>query len=313
MTKRTRCLLLALLTLCLAAAPAALAAGGTDAPDQTAAAPAQTPAGAKEADAAPQQTPAAPTQTPAVPEDGWLKKGTKTYYLVDGQPVTGWQTIEGARYYFRSDGRRASGWTLIKGKSYYFGEDGQPYTGLRYVRQTGEMYMFSPVGVLQKSGPVFVYGQQYDVGPDGELIGYLTESSAMAEAVLDEIGWDLRAAFDWSASLTYYGKETRAPEDAVHSDWYATYGFTYRYGNCYVLAATFYEMARLLGCDVYYVEGGVGSYDGQIVDHGWTEMVIDGETYVFDPAFTNEEHVDGFQIQYEQVGTWYYFDPVRVP
>ena len=285
MRKRILSLLLALLTAGCLASPGALADGGTASPE--------------------------PTQT--APADGWLEKNGETYYLADGEPVTGWRAIDGARYWFRPDGRRASGWTLIRGKSYYFGEDGQPYTGLRYVRQTGKMYLFSPLGVLQEDGPVEVYGQQYEIGPGGELAGYLSDSSAMAAAVLDEIGWDLRAAFDWSAAMTYYGKETRAPEDAVHSDWYATYGFSYLCGNCYVMAATFYQMARLLGCEVYYIEGGVGSYNGQIVDHGWTELVVDGETCVFDPAFTNEEHVDGFQIHYTQPGTWYYFDPVRVP
>ena len=257
--------------------------------------------------------PPVPEQTEAPVPDGWLEKNGQTYYMVQGEPLTGWQTIDGARYWFRPDGRRASGWTLISGRTFYFGPDGQAYTGLRYMHDTGKMYLFSPVGVLQKGGSVFIYGRQYAVERGGALIGYLSESSAMAAAVLDEIGWDLRAAFDWSASLTYYGRETRAPEGVVHSDWYATYGFSYLYGNCYVMASTFYQMAKLLGYDAYYIEGGVGSYDGTVIDHSWVEMVIDGQLYVFDPDFTNEEGEDGFQIWYEKPHTWWYWQPVRVP
>lgn len=283
MAKRILSLILFLWTLCALVAPAALADSGE------------------------------PEAAAADQTDGWLEENGLTYYLADGERVTGWRTIDGGRYYFRPDGRRASGWTLIKGKSYYFGDDGLAYTGLRYVRQTGKMYLFSSAGVLQKGGTVSVFGKPYATAPGGALEGYLTESSGMAAAVLDEIGWDLRAAFTWSSTLPYYGRETRAPEGAVHSDWYATYGFTYRYGNCYVMAATFYQMAKLLGCEVYYIEGGVGSYDGSVIDHSWTEMVIDGELYVFDPDFTNEEGIDGFQIWYEKPNTWWYYQPVRVP
>lgn len=249
----------------------------------------------------------------AAPAEGWTERDGLTYYYAGGVPVTGWQTIDGARYYFRADGRRASGWTLIEGKSYYFGSDGLAYTGPRYVRQTDKMYKFSPFGVLQKGEYAYVYGQRYALAPDGSLEGYLSPSSAMAAAVLDQAGWTLRAAFDWSASLPYQNRSLRAPDDAVHSDWYATYGFSYLGGNCYVMAATFYQMARLLGYEVYYIEGGVGSYDGKVIDHSWTEIVIDGKVYVFDPDFTNEEGVDGFQIWYEKPGTWWYWEPVRTP
>lgn len=285
MKKRILYLTLFILALFALSAPAGLADGGEPAPEAAETAPAS----------------------------GWAEQNGLTYYYIDGVPAVGWQTIDGAQYYFRPDGRRACGWTLISGRTYYFGSDGLPYTGLRYVHETGKMYLFSSKGVLQKGRSVFVYGRHYTASPSGALEGYLNNTSAMAAAVLDQIGWDLRAAFDWCAGMPYYDRENRAPDDAVHSEWYATYGFSYRYGNCYVMAATFYQMARLLGCDVYYIEGGVGSYNGAVIDHSWTEMVIDGELYVFDPDFTNEEGADGFQIWYEKPGTWWYWQPVRVP
>lgn len=242
--------------------------------------------------------------------DGWVLQDDLWYYLVDGVRATGWQTIDGKRYYMQPDGHMSTGWTVVKDRTYYFDSSGDLYTGPRYI--DGKMYLFSPVGVLQKGGSAVVSGREYPLGSDGVLEGYLNDTSGMAAHVLDEIGWDLRAAFDWASSLPYRDRDNRAPEGAVHSQWYAAYGFSYRFGNCYVMAAVFYQMARLLGCDVYYIEGGVGSYDGTVIDHSWTEMVIDGELYVFDPDFTREEGRDGYQIWYEKPGTWWYWQPVRV-
>ena len=63
MRKRILSLLLALLTAGCLASPGALADGGTASPE--------------------------PTQT--APADGWLEKNGETYYLADGEPVTGWR------------------------------------------------------------------------------------------------------------------------------------------------------------------------------------------------------------------------------
>lgn len=305
MAKRILCLTLLVLLLTGPAAPAALADGGTPAPEAAQAAEAAEPA--------PEAAEDTGQPAPTPPMDGWTELDGQTYYYIAGEHATGWQTISGKRYYFHMDGRRASGWTRIKGRRYYFGADGLAYTGPRFVPGSGEVYLFSATGVLQKGGTAAVYGREYPLSPQGVLEGYLNGTSLMAASVLDQIGWDLRAAFNWCAGLTYRDRDLRAPEDAVHSEWYATYGFTYRFGNCYVMAATFYQMARLLGYDAYYIEGGVGSYSGAVVDHSWTEIVIDGNLFVFDPDFTNEEGVDGYQIWYEKPGTWWYYEPVRVP
>lgn len=47
-------------------------------------------------------TTAASTQAP--PKDGWYVNDGKTYYYLNGKPVTGYQTMGGIRYYFDADG-----------------------------------------------------------------------------------------------------------------------------------------------------------------------------------------------------------------
>ncbi len=128
-----------------------------------------------------------------------------------------------------------------------------------------------------------------------------------ARAVLDEIGWDLMAAFRWSASLTYYGHNPNMPDTAdMGTIWYADYGFDNHRGNCYVMAATFCEMARLLGYDARQISGSVPLASGGYGPHSWVEIDFDGSTYVFDPDFTYNTGRNGFQIAYGQSGTWRY-------
>lgn len=51
------------------------------------------------------------------------------------------------------------------------------------------------------------------------------------------------------------------------------------HGNCYNYAAAFWAAARGLGYDAMTVSGNIGSDRSQ---HGWVEIPIDGERYVFD-------------------------------
>lgn len=129
----------------------------------------------------------------------------------------------------------------------------------------------------------------------------------LAAARLDQIGWNLKAAFDWSSSLTYYGHTADMPQTSATSmEWYAEYGFKNLKGNCYVMAATFCEMAKTLGYECSQISGSVPLLAGGYGPHSWCEITIDGEVYVCDPDFTNETGRNGYLIKYGQSGTWIY-------
>ena len=128
-----------------------------------------------------------------------------------------------------------------------------------------------------------------------------------AARVLDQVGWNLRASFNWSAGLTYFGHNSQMPSDESPGiDWFADYGFDNHKGNCYVMACTFYRMAKMMGYEVYAISGSVPSARGGMTPHSWTEVIEDGLTYVYDPNFTNETGRNGFRITYGQSGTWRY-------
>ncbi len=129
----------------------------------------------------------------------------------------------------------------------------------------------------------------------------------MAVEALNKCGWDLRSAFNYAASIPYYGHTADMPQTAATSmEWYAEYGFKNGKGNCYVMAAMFCEMAKTLGYDAHQIGGYVPLASGGMGDHSWVEINIDGTTYVFDPDFTHETNRNGYMIFYGQSGTWRY-------
>ena len=129
-------------------------------------------------------------------------------------------------------------------------------------------------------------------------------------AVLDQIGWDLRAAFDWSVMQYVY-----TPGDAsLGPRYFADLGFRRHYGDCYVMAACFSEMAKALGYDAHCVFGAVksNSRPGMNEIHGWVEINMSDGLYVCDPSFHDHGGGNGYMIHYGDKGTWVYVDYARV-
>ncbi|MBQ6602083.1 MAG: GBS Bsp-like repeat-containing protein [Eubacterium sp.] len=154
-----------------------------------------------------------------------------------------------------------------------------------------------------------------------ELEAFFTfdsDSLAMQEAAmkLDEIGWDLRSAYNWAVGIIYTsnpGLPEAIPEGRSHLETYATYGFEHGDGICYVYGAVMTCMARALGYDAYFVEGQVRYRDGSFGPHGWCEIDIDGTTYVYDAEFQHSyPDRNGFGFTYGTSGTWKYANWHRV-
>ncbi|SFB96447.1 dockerin type I domain-containing protein [Ruminococcus albus] len=133
---------------------------------------------------------------------------------------------------------------------------------------------------------------------------------AKAAAVLDKVGWDLQKAFNWCAMpYAYYINGEWLPRDGSPGmEWYADRGFDAHVGNCYVMAACFCEMAKMLGYDAHQIASCTLSRNGQ-VDHSWVEINDfkgDGKSYIFDPDFQSETGKNGFAISYGDKGTLMY-------
>ena len=139
-------------------------------------------------------------------------------------------------------------------------------------------------------------------------VATIRELYPLACARLDQIGWDLRKAFIWSASMPYY----RLPQDISYgARFFATFGFQNGKGDCYVMAACFYEMAKALGYDAHWMFGYVPMAAGGLGIHSWVEIVYNGATYICDPDYTHESGGNGYMITYGS-GGWGYYNRTRM-
>ncbi|MCD8219102.1 MAG: hypothetical protein LUC50_01725 [Ruminococcus sp.] len=112
---------------------------------------------------------------------------TVSYYKEDGSIVSGWLKTGGKSYYFDSNYRMKTGWQTISGKKYYFATSGTMCTGWKTIG--GNRYYFQPSGVLLTD----TVKDGYRIGTDGVAVKIVC---AKADAVLNEIGCDLKAAFN---------------------------------------------------------------------------------------------------------------------
>ena len=126
-----------------------------------------------------------------------------------------------------------------------------------------------------------------------------------AEEVLNQVGWDLRAAFNWSSHLSYIAADL-PKEGSKGINFFADWGYDHHSGNCYCYAATFTQMARLLGYDARQTSGGIRTWSGGLAAHSWVEIDQDDQTYVYDPEYQHESGNDGFANVYGQSGRWKY-------
>ena len=264
---------------------------------------------------------------------GWKYISENWYFFNHyGYMKTGWENLDGSWYYFDETGAMVSGgWMYNNDKWYYFDESGVMATGWVYVN--GKWYLANSSGAfltgLAKSGDSFYYlesdcsmrrnsslymfGKTLSIDNEGVVdmqgCGFIVTE---AMNILDKVGWNLRAAYNWSAGLRYYRMADNVPEGWYRADWYAHYGFANDCGNCRVMACTLYYMTQLMGYESHYVEGVVPRRGGGWAPHGWLEIVHSNGTYVYDPNFENETGMNGYHITYGAGGTWRYSNYHRV-
>ena len=260
------------------------------------------------------------------PWEQWKEIDGQTYYFgYSGYMYTGWLYYGGSYYYLNADGTLArdtwigdyyvdedgvwsesagsGGEWLYKDKHWYYYLDGNMFTGWLSVGG-GNWYYFYKEGDGFDQTPgtmatdVFV-GDWY-VTP----VGIANESTAEAKAIVDSHGRSLGAAYDWAATLSYSGRHIYL--ESWGSGALAHQGYSQWTGNCYVMAACFYNMALCLGYDAHQVSGFVGSRSGGLAPHSWVEIDEADGTWVYDPNRTMETGVDAWHIYYGKPGSWMY-------
>lgn len=252
-----------------------------------------------------------------VPKTGQMKLGLSTiggkkyYFDKEGRQVYGWKSLGGKMYYFvPKTGQMKLGWSTIDGKKYYFEKSGIRFSGIRSIG--GKKYYFQKNGELLTNEKCYeINGKFYDIDKDG-VMKEVPKAKALATKILDKEGWNLEDAFEWSSELKYEDKNIELADGVKEVDYLAIYGFENEKGNSFVMASTFYQMAKLLGYDVHYVKGKIQYKSGKLVSHGWCEIDEDEKTYVCDPYFAHEGGKNGLMFEYGDKGTWIYKNHYRV-
>ena len=267
-----------------------------------------------------------------VMKTGWLYYGEHWYYLSSygDMSVDEWDYINSKWYYFYDSGVMETGWTYYKNRWYYL----SPYGDMSvnewdYINS--KWYYFDKNGIMQ-TGWFLYNGNWYYLYPAnnnaGKSIGAMAQNTTIdgyfisqdgiwindeayqgAYSVLNQVGWNLWSAYNWSANLPYVNYSN---DPSPGSRDFAIHGFQTKTGDCYVMAATFYYMAKALGYDAHQIAGYVPLRGGGQGVHSWVEIDMDGSTYVFDPDFTHETKRNGYQITYGMSGTWRYSNYYRM-
>lgn len=184
-------------------------------------------------------------------------------------------THDGKEYYSLGGGKLQTGWVAVGKQAMYFNRN-DAKTGT-----AGSMAKNTTVGHLHVPAN-----------------GRLGEAYALGVKQLNKSGWSLKSAYKFSYKLKYRNRGYRQKT----TEKYAIRGFKKKNGNCYVMASTFYIMAKLLGYDVTRVAGKVAGVN----PHSWTVIKENGKEHVYDPNFRNETGRSGWKIWYGKKGTWRY-------
>ena len=201
-----------------------------------------------------------------------IKSGKGKIYLKDGlkSTKTGIITYAKKKYYIKK-GTVKTGKIKYKKKYYYFAKSGVMQTN-KNIKIGKIWYHAAASGVLVKKSAARIKAMN--------LLKKITASSDSKYAKLQKAYYWTRCGQYGSRAgyVTPSGKNWVLP--------FASDYFTYRRGRCYSFAAAFATLAKEIGySDVTVIIGKCNGFSGSWSTHSWVEIVIGGETRVFDPEY----------------------------
>ena len=205
---------------------------------------------------------------------------------------------------------KKEGWETVDGVKYYY-VNGEKITNK--VEKIGKYtYCFDKTGKLVTNKPYYKVNAKTYYKKNGQATR-LSTVETMAAVRLQKCKGNLKKAFNWSVSLQYAGNVKVSKKTPTE---YGLYGFKTGSGDCYVMAATFYWMAKVAGYDAHYVKGYFQKSGGKRGAHAWVEIdqKVKGKkkTYVYDPNFQKEYKLNGYKLTYGAKRTLKYVNYKRV-
>ena len=209
-------------------------------------------------------------------------------------PDYGWYWVQNSQV-----DRAANGIYKTDSGSYYVKNGQVDFTYSGVAKSGKASYVIENGMVNTNANGGYRHGKNYYMTKNGKV----TSDETAAAHVLDSVGWNLKAAYNWCTQINY-AKHSPSLDPSYGTERFAAYGFKHKKGNCYVMAAPFYQMAHLMGYHVHQVAGYVPTRDGPSY-HSWCEITISGTLYVVDPDRAMYRQ-NGYLNRYGQKGTWVY-------
>lgn len=226
------------------------------------------------------------------PVTGWQKIDGSQYYFFPDNAVmaTYWQDIDGSRYYFSGDGTLDTGLWEIDGERYYFGEDGAMAVG--WLELEGSRYYMD--GGAMVTGWLEIDGQRYHFRDSGAMDTGFVVLEGETYRFLDSgplfTGWDVV-----DEQLVYY-----LPDGPRATGWQEIDEKLYYFAKDGSMQTGWLS----LGENRYYLQEDGSAAIGP--------TVIDGETYYFGPQgihviLVNSTHPvpDYYSLELKTVQDWH--------
>lgn len=162
-------------------------------------------------------------------EEGWNIYGDNKYYVVNGQPLVGWQRIEGVRFYFDPNNQcaAAKGWLFIDGLKYFFDVEGGLVQNVDPILGPRDTYYLT---VNTVTNTIMVYAQDVPGGAYNIPVMAITCSTGTAANPTPLGDFVCRRAARWGELMgPVYGQYCSQISGNVlfHSAWYSTAGNIY--------------------------------------------------------------------------------------
>ncbi len=227
-------------------------------------------------------------------QTGWVKfsKGKRCFNAKTGAMLKGKKAYGGKYYYFNNSGFMKTGWVTISKDKYYFSKkNGVMLKGWNKI--DSKYYYFNSNGKMAKNtivGDYYVLSDGTRATSSAVKYAVKAVNSATTSKMTKEE--KLKACYNWIIRNFRYERDYTNPETLKYN-WtksYAEYSFKNKKGNCYKYASAMGYCAEVLGYQAKVVCGKIAS-GNSMTNHGWTEIVIDGKTYLFDTV--QADHYSG--------------------
>lgn len=202
--------------------------------------------------------------------DCWVYESGRTYYIDEnGYVQLGLTEIDGNSYYLSPEGKIARGWLEIEDSWYFFQFDGT----MAVNTVVDGLYLGSDGKALSDGDEIVPQRNELREEVDSILSSIITPEMTEEEKI---------AACYWYVANNFTYKRTY---ETPQGDWTGDCALeilTTGMGNCYRFASAFAYLLTELGYETKVITGRIGTRQGGTTPHGWTEVKIENEWYVFD-------------------------------